>query len=230
MNYLSRKIVLSGIVLLGFSLLPSYDVSATEAKETDIVTVDISESTEVVVSNMTLTAPKKLKSTGVDMSNVGMHSTGFDISEMFVKPRPVILDSSVVPDGEGVCNSANFTYMAYTAVTSRNSGQYKLLYGDSAYTDTVTGLRMVDGRYCIAVGTFYASKIGTKINLVMENGGVVECILGDVKSDEHTDPTHRYQKYDGSVAEMIVDYNYFKSTSQYPSDLRGRISRIEIVE
>lgn len=228
MNY--SKVLLKGIVLFGICTLPSSVITATEMPETDIVTIDISESTEAVVSNMTLSAPSEPKTTGVDMRNVGLHSTGFDISEMVAKPRPVILDSNAVPDGEGVCNSANFTYMAYTAVTSRNSGQYKLLYGDSAYTDTVTGLRMVDGRYCIAVGTFYASKIGTKINLVMANGGVVECILGDVKSDEHTDPTHRYQKYDGSVAEMIVDYQYFKSTAQYPSVLQGRISRIEIVE
>ena len=64
----------------------------------------------------------------------------------------------------------------------------------------------------------------------MANGSVVECVLGDVKSDVHTDETHRYQAQDGSVAEMIVDRRVFKSTSQYPTELSGRIARIEIVD
>ena len=42
-------------------------------------------------------------------------------------------------------------------------------------------LAMSDGRYCIAVGTGYCSKIGTKINLVLEDGSIIKCILGDVK-------------------------------------------------
>lgn len=243
MNYVSlkslsntgRKLILSTILLSSCFALSNIVVDAKETKSVDdeIVTVNINESAEVVVSNMVdieYTIEENEILNGVDLLDVSFNISGFSISEMVVKPKPVVLDSNAVPDGVGVCNSANKTYMAYTAVTSVSSPQYKLLRGSSAYTDTKTGLRMVDGRICIAVGTFYASKIGTKINLVMANGNVVECILGDVKSDRHTDPTHRYQAQDGSVVEMIVDYNYFHSTSQYPSELKGRISRIEIVE
>lgn len=120
-----------------------------------------------------------------------------------------------VPDGvedpeTGVaCNSRNVTYMAYTAVTATSSPQYKLLNASYAYTDEETGIRMVDGRYCIALGSGYTSLIGEKVNLVMKDGSVIKCILGDQKADEHTDFTNRFQKYDGSVAEIIVDYDKF---------------------
>lgn len=142
----------------------------------------------------------------------------------------VVLDRSEVPDGEGICQSEKKTYMSYRKVTSVTSAQYALLYSDICYTDPVTGIRMVGDRYCIAVGTGYASRIGTKIDLQMENGSTVNCILGDVKSDMHTDETHRYQAFDGSVVEMIIDPDVFGGTQQYPTELRGRISRIDIVE
>lgn len=239
MNYVSfehflnigKKLILSSILISSFWSLSTLVVNAS-GYDDEIVTVNINESDETVVSNMVSEVYHKpdenLKKT--NLQNVSFSHTGFSIGKMLAKSIPVILDSCLVPDGEGVCNSLNKTYMAYTAVTSRNSAQYRLLYGDSAHTDEETGLRMVDDRICIAVGTFYANRIGTKLDLVMENGNVVKCILGDVKSDRHTDPTHRFQAQDGSVAEMIVDYEYFNSTKQYPDELRGRISRIEVVE
>ena len=114
-----------------------------------------------------------------------------------------------VPNDAKGCRSEAKTYMPYTAVTSKSSNQYKLLYSDKAYTDERTGLRMYDGRYCIAVGTAYASKIGTKIDVVLENGKILNCILGDVKSDAHTDSSHQFHAIDGSVVEFIVDYDFF---------------------
>lgn len=126
-----------------------------------------------------------------------------------------------VPDGAkdpetGVaCDSHNTTYMAYTAVTSTSSPQYRLLNANYAYTDEETGIRMVDGRYCIALGSGYTSLIGEKVNLVMKDGTVLKCILGDQKADAHTDPTNRFQKYDGSVAEIIVDYDKFNGVPSF---------------
>lgn len=128
----------------------------------------------------------------------------------------VICDAAYpnVPDGVDVCDSTNRTYMPYTAVTAVNSAQYALLYGETAYTDETTGFRCVDGRYCIAVGSGYCSQIGTKIDLVMEDGSIIPCVMGDAKADIHTDDTHRFQKYDGSVAEFIVDYDYFNRDTE----------------
>ena len=134
------------------------------------------------------------------------------------------------PDGEGVCRTEARTHMAYQKVHTVTSDQYKLLYSDLCYTDMTTGLRMVGDRYCIAVGTHYAYKIGTKINLHMANGSVVKCILGDVKADEHTDPTHRYQKWDGSVVEVIMDETVFQGNHMYPKEITGKILRIDIID
>lgn len=224
-------------ILLGSSLLYSSlgSVEATYFKDTGIKTVNVFESEgftgaktdsedDSITEEIMATIEKN------DISKVTLNSTGVEVGEMLAQPPVIVLDSNAVPDGEGVCNSANKTWMSYTAVTSRNSPQWKLLRGSSAYTDATTGLRMVDGRYCIAVGSFYCSTIGTKINLVMEDDSVVECIMGDQKADIHTDPTNRYQAQDGSVVEMIVDRSVFHSTDQYPAELSGRISRIEIVE
>lgn len=224
-------------ILLGSSLLYQSlgSVEATYFKDTGIRTVNVFE-TEGFTENKTESEDEGITDDIIatieknDISRVMLSSTGVEVGEMLAQPPVVVLDSNAVPDGEGVCNSANKTWMAYTAVTSRTSAQWKLLRGSSAYTDATTGLRMVDGRYCIAVGSFYCSTIGTKINLVMENGSVVECIMGDQKADIHTDPTNRYQAEDGSVVEMIVDRSVFHGTDQYPAELSGRISRIEIVE
>lgn len=114
-----------------------------------------------------------------------------------------------VPNDIEGCKSRNKTYMPYTAVTSKTSNQYKLLYDEKAYTDKKTDIRMYEGRYCIAVGTAYTSEIGTKIDVVLENGDILNCILGDVKSDAHTDPSHQFHAIDGSVVEFVVDYNFF---------------------
>lgn len=123
-----------------------------------------------------------------------------------------------VMDGLGNCKSTTRSYMRYTAVTSKTSPQYALLYGERAYTDPETGFRMVDGRYCIAVGSAYTQKIGTKIDLVMVDGTIIRCILGDCKADRDTDAeTHSYCTGDGSVAEFIVDYEYFnRNTKRNP--------------
>lgn len=140
-----------------------------------------------------------------------------------------ILDASGVPNDLEGCKSWNFTYMPYTAVTSTNTPQYQFLYSDACYSDPLTGIRMSEGRYCIAVGSFYTTQIGQKIDLVLTNGTVIKCILGDCKSDEHTDETHRYHAIDGSVAEFIVDYDYFSGTSQWESLNLTTIEEIRIV-
>ena len=213
------------MLLTSVSLLVPTLASAS-VKDNDITTVNINEVNDVVIS------PKvaNMHKSNISLRDVHFKNMGFSMDNLTIKPRIVFLDSCTVPDGEGVCNSATKTYMAYTAVTCKSSPQYKLLRSPEAHTDEVTGLRMVGDRICIAMGTFYASEIGTKINLVMANGSTVKCILGDIKSDMHTDPTHRYQRWDGSVAEMIVDYDYFSSTKQYPKELDGKIARVDIVK
>lgn len=66
------------------------------------------------------------------------------------------------------------------------------------------GVWTVDGRYCIAVGSYYTQEIGTYIDVVMENGSVIECILAECKNDVDTDELNMKCK-DGSVVEFVVN-------------------------
>jgi len=135
-----------------------------------------------------------------------------------------------IPNELDACKSYNLTFMPYTAVTSESSNQYQLLYSDECYTDQSTGIRVVNDRYCIALGTAYTDVIGTKVDVVMANGSTIPCILGDVKNPAHTDSTNRYQQYDGSVVEFIIDSQYFTGTEQYPDDFSGDVVELVVYE
>lgn len=100
-------------------------------------------------------------------------------------------------------NSGFKSYMPYTAITSKNSPQYKLQH-QYAYTGNY-GIRQVNGRYCIALGTYYSKQIGTEIDLILKNGVVIPCILSDLKADRDTDSSNKVTLHNGCVAEFIVD-------------------------
>lgn len=128
-----------------------------------------------------------------------------------------------VPDGQGCCDSAKRTYMDYRLVTATNTNNYRVLNSNDSYTDSNTGIRMNDNQICVAVGSYYGLP-GDYIDIVLEDGTVVEAIVADGKADEDTDPTNRYQKYDGSVVELVVDTNvYNPNNSTY---LQQKITKI----
>lgn len=93
-------------------------------------------------------------------------------------------------------------YMDANTLTSRGSDQYKL---KTKYElDSKTGIWTVDGRYCVALGSYYTTEIGTYLDIVLANGTIIPCILADCKADQHTDSTNR-QNPNGSVVEFIVN-------------------------
>lgn len=95
------------------------------------------------------------------------------------------------------------TYMDYRTITSTGTYEYKL-QSTVAYTND-DGIRMINGRYCIAVGTAFGTRIGQYIDLVLENGTVIHCIMGDTKADEHTDSEHVFTVASGCCSEFIVE-------------------------
>lgn len=131
-------------------------------------------------------------------------------------------------------NNSFKAYMSYKAIMKGNSPQCKLQ--KKAYTGNY-GIRMVDDRYCVAVGSYYTTQIGTKIDVIMENGNVVKCILGDGKSDRHTDPTHRANS-NGCVVEFLVDINSLDRTCRRMGDmsyvssggLKGEIKALRVYD
>ena len=107
------------------------------------------------------------------------------------------------------------SYMSYKNITSRSSDQYKLQ--QMAYTG-IYGIRQVNGRFCVAVGSAYTTQIGQYIDLVLEDGTIIPCILGDCKADEHTD-SRNILTSDGSLAEFVVDVPSLSKTVRYTGDI-----------
>lgn len=122
-------------------------------------------------------------------------------------------------DSDGTCK----TYAIYTAVTAKSSPQYALLRSDKCYTDEETGIRMVDGFFCVALGSFYGSTIGTKYKITIQDGEDIKelnVILCDQKSDRHTNATHQYARRNKDVVEFYVE------KAKIPAGVRGDYSAL----
>lgn len=95
--------------------------------------------------------------------------------------------------------------MDYKSITSRSSRQYQLQ--QNAYTSEY-GIRKEQDRYCVALGSYFTTDIGTYIDIILQNGTIIHCILADCKADKDTDNLHIRTMYDGSIVEFVVDTNY----------------------
>lgn len=104
--------------------------------------------------------------------------------------------------------------------------------------DYKTGVYKVGNRYCVALGSYYTRKIGTKIDLVLSHNGrkhVLKCILADQKADRDTVNNHRVHK-DGSVAEFVVHSKVMSYKARYVhgdvsyagKQFRGKIVEIRV--
>lgn len=133
-----------------------------------------------------------------------------------------------VPSGGGA-KPWNITYMSYTAVTKKSSPQYRILNSDICYTDEETGIRMVNGMYCIAIGTGFHAPVGTVVALVTEED-VIPCVVSDIKADCHTDATHTYCTVDGSVVEFVIDKSVFTGSEMYPDELEHNVKQIAVYD
>ena len=105
------------------------------------------------------------------------------------------------------------TVLPYKAF-GKNTNQAKLQL--LCQTNEV-GLRVYDGRFTIAVGTYFNTAIGQYFDLVLENGTVIPCIMGDLKADIHTDSRGLFTEASGCMTEFIVDRTYLpnKNSATY---------------
>lgn len=100
------------------------------------------------------------------------------------------------------------TWANYQAVTMKSSPQYKLLNSPECYTDMATGIRMVDDCYCVALGSYYGSKIGQKYLIKLSSGNEFKAILCDQKADRHTDVNNQYAINNKDIIEFYIDRKY----------------------
>lgn len=133
--------------------------------------------------------------------------------DIVIEEIPVIKDIEVGYNTYDVPYTSGFkSYMDYRAITYVDSLQY-VLQNNYAYTGNY-GIRMVNGRYCIAVGSRFTSSIGQYIDLVLENGTIIPCILADQKSDAHTDSDNIVTVHNGCASEFIVDMDYLDEVAK----------------
>lgn len=127
----------------------------------------------------------------------------YDTLEYENKPRIALMSlvEENYTDLEVPSKNAFKSYMSYRSITDKTSRQYELQ--QSAITDEL-GLRTYNGRYCVAVGTYYGD-VYDEIDVVMDSGTILECIISDIKDDKHTNDKNQKHKVDGSVVEFIVD-------------------------
>ena len=114
-------------------------------------------------------------------------------------------------------NSGFKSYMSYAAITNKASKQYKL-QRNYAYTGN-NGIRMVHDRYCIALGTHFNAPIGTYVDLILENGTTISCIVAEIKSDQHTNADNIVTSHNGCVAEFLVDTDVLNKDAKRTGDV-----------
>lgn len=109
------------------------------------------------------------------------------------------------------------SYMDYRAITNKSSQQFQL---QKLYANTGDyGIRVVEDRYCIAVGTHFSASIGQYLDLILENGTVIPCVLADVKADIHTDSNNIVTLHNGCVSEFVVDTSSLHNTAKRMGDV-----------
>ncbi len=106
------------------------------------------------------------------------------------------------------------SYMTYTLFGTKTN-QYKL---QTICTTDSDGFRRVDDKYyVIALGTRFKCSIGQRVDLILENGEVIQCVLGDVKMDCHTDDSNTFSR-NGCMSEFIVAPKQLDATVKKQGD------------
>ena len=108
------------------------------------------------------------------------------------------------------------SYLPYNLITNQSSKQYKLQ--NYAYTGN-NGIRQVDNRYCIAIGTAFNTEIGDYVDLVLENGEIIHCVVSDIKADIHTDKNNIMTISNGCVSEFLVDLSVLDKKVKIGGDI-----------
>lgn len=129
---------------------------------------------------------------------------GYYISAMFLAENECPYTIYNVPTNTGFKS-----YMSHKSITTKSSSQY-VLQLSYAYTGNY-GIRQINGRYLVAIGTAFNASVGTYFDLILENGEVIQCVVGDIKADIDTKSDNITTKHNGCVSEFIVDTNVFTS-------------------
>lgn len=127
-------------------------------------------------------------------------------------------ESILIPDGLGTF----FSYMAWQSITSPSSNQYKLRE-DAGMNFNDQGFGIINGRYVIACTLKYGN-VGDYVDFYLDNGKVLNCIIGDIKNQSDPGCTEWGHKNGQCVIEFIKDKNtpWPDNPHMWHPDLIGR--------
>lgn len=214
------KPVISSMLIYGLFLNPalvnndnkpvtSAPVIIQNAITTTVTTAETASVTNVITTTAVTTAP--VTSIPEQTSEVTTTAPETTAAEPVIEEAPVrgVINGEMLYDTEyteyNLPENPNYrgfkSYEPYDLITVQS---IQLYLQQEAVTD-VNGFRLLDNRYLVAVGTFCNAPCGTYIDLILENGILIPCIVGDVKSDAHTDETNTYTVNTMCASEFIVD-------------------------
>lgn len=108
------------------------------------------------------------------------------------------------------------SYMDYKTITDKTSDQYMLQkYAVTSYK----GMRCLNERYLIAIGTGFNARIGQYVDIVLDNGYVIPCIVGDIKADKDTDEYNISNTVNGCCTEFIIDNDVLNKCAAKSGDM-----------
>lgn len=165
-------------------------------------TLELQPITPTFEAALELQSPTPVSGTALQAQNI-MPKSDTKQNKNILTPLKKIKKKKIKYKKMKVPKHNNFkSYMGYQSITCKASKQYKLQ--QKAKTGKF-GIRMVNDRYLIALGTYYTKNVGDKFDIKLSNGTIIKCMIGDIKSDMHTDAKRQKQRYDGSIIEFITD-------------------------
>lgn len=145
-------------------------------------------------------------------NDINAYITQAYISSKYITDTPCPSVDFNIPENNGFKS-----YMSYKSITDKSSRQYDL-QSNYAYTGDY-GIRMINNRYCIAIGTAFNAEIGDYVDLVLKNGETIQAIVADIKANEHTDHNNIATISNGCVSEFIVDAEVLASNIAKQGDV-----------
>ena len=202
------------LILSGWVGSENVDIMSKPSESGEIIgSLTFNEKIEYTIYNEGWYKVENLELTGyVPANSVLNEDTGYTSYEQYVLDKIIGYTEYDVPSTSGFKS-----YMDYRAITSTSSHQYKL---QNRYAETGDyGIRMVNGRYCVAVGSRFTSNIGQYFDLILENGTVIPCVLADQKANTHTDSNNIVTMHNGCMSEFVVDSNSLHNCAKKYGDV-----------
>lgn len=194
------------------SLRNARDEAMVTRHKADVVKSANGESEEVVAESDSVSVSSVAESSVPEGSEVDSENqengTGTETEATEQPETYEVIKEYPITDG-----NTTKTVLPYKAF-GKNTNQAKL---QSLCQTNEVGLRVYDGRFTIAVGTYFNTAIGQYFDLVLENGIIIPCIMGDLKADIHTDSRGLFTEASGCMTEFIVDRTYLpnKNSATY---------------